>query len=82
MQTCLKSGITEATPVPPKSSSRRCIRGGSDFGGSAQYLRASGVEVLRRLAAAKVTTYRTDLSGVVSFYLDGQSVSPHLASLR
>jgi competence protein ComEC len=40
------------------------------------------VEVLRRLAGAKVATYRTDLSGAVSFYLDGRSVSPQLACLR
>jgi competence protein ComEC len=40
------------------------------------------IEVLRRLAAAKVATYRTDMNGAVSFYLDGRSVSPQLACLR
>jgi competence protein ComEC len=40
------------------------------------------MEVLRRLADAKVRTYRTDLSGAVTFYLDGRSVSPQLACLR
>ena len=40
------------------------------------------VEVLRRLATAKVATYRPDLSGAVSVYLDGSSVSPQLANLR
>lgn len=40
------------------------------------------MDVLRRLADAHVTTYRTDLSGAVTFYLDGRSVSPQLASLR
>ena len=29
-----------------------------------------------------IKTYRTDLDGAVSFYLDGKSVNPRLASLR
>jgi competence protein ComEC len=40
------------------------------------------MDVLRRLVDANVTTYRTDLSGAVTFYLDGRSVTPELASLR
>jgi hypothetical protein len=32
-------------------------------------------DVLARLAAAHVLTYRTDLDGAVTFYLDGQTVS-------
>jgi competence protein ComEC len=40
------------------------------------------IEVLHRLAAAKAATYRTDMNGAVSFYLDGRSVSPQLACLR
>jgi competence protein ComEC len=32
-------------------------------------------EVLDRLAEAHVHTYRTDLSGAVTFYLDGKTVS-------
>ena len=40
------------------------------------------IEVLKRLADAKVATYRTDLSGAVTFYLDGNSVSPQLACLH
>jgi competence protein ComEC len=32
-------------------------------------------DVLARLAAAHVLTYRTDLDGAVTFYLDGQRVS-------
>ncbi len=36
-------------------------------------------EVLQRLREAKVTTYRTDLDGAVTFYLDGKQVSPQLA---
>jgi len=32
-------------------------------------------EVMRRYADAHVTTYRTDLAGAVSFYLDGRNVS-------
>ena len=39
-------------------------------------------ETLRRLADAKVATYRTDMNGAVSFYLDGRSVSAQLACLR
>jgi competence protein ComEC len=31
-------------------------------------------EVMHRYAEARVTTYRTDLAGAVSFYLDGQNV--------
>ena len=33
------------------------------------------LEVLTRLAEAGVSTYRTDLDGAVTFYLDGKSVS-------
>ena len=39
-------------------------------------------EVLSRLEAASVATYRTDLDGAVTFYLDGKSVSPRVADLR
>jgi len=35
-------------------------------------------EVLARLAEAQVRTYRTDLDGAVTFYLDGKTVSPGL----
>ena len=33
-------------------------------------------EVLQRLANTKVRTYRTDLDGATTFYLDGQTVIP------
>jgi len=33
-------------------------------------------EVLARLATARVLTYRTDLDGAVTFYLDGKTVNP------
>lgn len=39
-------------------------------------------EVLDRLRAAGVATYRTDLDGAVTFYLDGHNVSPHLPALH
>jgi competence protein ComEC len=39
-------------------------------------------EVLERLAEAHVSTYRTDMDGAVTFYLDGKTVSPHLAALH
>jgi competence protein ComEC len=39
-------------------------------------------EVLDRLAAAQVTTYRTDMDGAVTFYLDGKTVSSRLAALH
>ncbi len=32
-------------------------------------------EVMERYAASRITTYRTDLAGAVSFYLDGKSVT-------
>ena len=32
-------------------------------------------EVMRRFADAHVKTYRTDLAGAVSFYLDGRTVT-------
>jgi competence protein ComEC len=40
------------------------------------------VETLKRLQEAGTTTYRTDLNGAVTFYLDGRSVTPQLACLR
>jgi competence protein ComEC len=39
-------------------------------------------EVLRRLQNAHVTTYRTDTDGGTSFFLDGSTVSPQLATIR
>ena len=36
-------------------------------------------EVLERLQAAQVRTFRTDLTGAVSFYLDGKTVTPDIA---
>jgi competence protein ComEC len=39
-------------------------------------------EVLSRLQESNIKTYRTDLDGAVSFYLDGKAVSPRVASLR
>jgi len=39
-------------------------------------------EVLDRLAGAHVLTYRTDMDGAVTFYLDGKTVSSELAALR
>jgi competence protein ComEC len=36
-------------------------------------------EVLERLAGAAVRTYRTDLDGAVTFYLDGEQVIPQAA---
>jgi hypothetical protein len=36
-------------------------------------------EVLARLGAAHVLTYRTDLEGAATFYLDGTTVVPSLA---
>ena len=39
-------------------------------------------EVLERLQYAGVKTYRTDVQGAVSFYLDGKSVTPEIALLH
>jgi competence protein ComEC len=39
-------------------------------------------EVLARLAAAKIITYRTDQNGAVSFYLDGNKVTPDVGALH
>ncbi len=40
------------------------------------------VEVLARLGEARVMTYRTDLDGAVTLYLDGKTVSPSLPEGR
>ena len=40
------------------------------------------LEVLRRLAESQVATYRTDLDGAVTFYLDGKTVSPRVVALH
>jgi competence protein ComEC len=40
------------------------------------------IEILKRLQDAGTATYRTDLNGAVTFYLDGHTVSPRLACLR
>ena len=40
------------------------------------------IEVLQRFEDLGVPTYRTDLNGAVTFYLDGHSVTPELAALR
>ncbi len=39
-------------------------------------------DVLERLQNARVHVYRTDLNGAVTFYLDGHSVTPWLATLQ
>jgi competence protein ComEC len=39
-------------------------------------------EVLERLEAAGVKTYRTDMTGAVSFYLDGKTVTPEVATIQ
>lgn len=39
-------------------------------------------EVLERLQQAGVRTYRTDMMGAVSFYLDGKSVTPDVAIIH
>ena len=39
-------------------------------------------ETLQRLEEAGAATYRADLHGAVSFYLDGRTVTPQLACLR
>ena len=39
-------------------------------------------EVLQRLGEAGTRTYRTDLSGALTLYLDGKQVTPALADLR
>jgi competence protein ComEC len=39
-------------------------------------------DVLQRLQAAHVSTFRTDLDGAVTFYLDGEKVSTRLPGLR
>ena len=39
-------------------------------------------EVLERLAESHVITYRTDLDGAVSFYLDGRAVTPSPVALQ
>jgi beta-lactamase superfamily II metal-dependent hydrolase len=35
-------------------------------------------EVLERLAAQRVLTYRTDVNGAASFFLDGAKITPFL----
>jgi competence protein ComEC len=40
------------------------------------------LDVLNRLAEAQVLTYRTDLDGAVTFYLDGKNVSSQSAALH
>jgi competence protein ComEC len=39
-------------------------------------------EVLRRLQNAHVITYRTDTEGATTFFLDGTTVSPQVATIH
>jgi competence protein ComEC len=39
-------------------------------------------DVLQRLQDSKVHTYRTDLNGAVTFYLDGRTITPSLPALQ
>ena len=45
---------------------------GGDFSGAYNTFGHPRMDVLSRIADAKVTTYRTDLDGAVTFYLDGR----------
>jgi competence protein ComEC len=40
------------------------------------------MEILRRLQQSHVRTYRTDMNGAITFYLDGEKVSARLAALH
>ena len=40
------------------------------------------LETLERLGEARIATYRTDLNGAVTFYLDGEKITPRPAVLR
>ena len=40
------------------------------------------LEVLQRLEDLRAATYRTDVNGLVTFYLDGHSASAELAALH
>jgi len=40
------------------------------------------VEVLERVQQAKAQTYRTDMDGATSFYLDGKTVTSQLPDLH
>jgi beta-lactamase superfamily II metal-dependent hydrolase len=37
---------------------------------------------LQRLQQSHVTTYRTDTDGATTFFLDGTTVSPQVATIR
>lgn len=39
-------------------------------------------EILQRLQAAEVSTFRTNLDGAVTFYLNGKNVTSYLPGLR
>ena len=43
---------------------------------------AGALWLLNRLGEAHVLTYRTDMEGAVTFYLDGKTVSSELAALH
>lgn len=39
-------------------------------------------DVLERLQKDGVKTYRTDMTGAISFYLDGKTVTPEVEIIR
>ncbi|GAC1433185.1 MAG: hypothetical protein NVSMB58_16490 [Terriglobales bacterium] len=50
--------------------------------GSRNVYRHPRVEILSRLQASKIATYRTDVSGATTFYLDGKEVIPSIPGRR
>jgi competence protein ComEC len=50
--------------------------------GSGNWFGLPRMETLARLSGSSVRVYRTDLDGAVSFYLDGNTVTPSVAALR
>jgi competence protein ComEC len=50
--------------------------------GSRNVYRHPGIEVLQRLQSHEVRTYRTDLNGATTFYLDGKNVSVQVPPRR
>lgn len=76
----LPMATTSTAPLPSGELRKTILR--RDLGGFRNSFGQPRMEVLKRLEDSGAPVYRTDVNGVVTFHLDGHSVTPWLVALH